>query len=343
MFPRKIFNAKSAATTRRQLKHSQIFHFTFVALIALAGLFVGLGIESPAYATSAQFVGLGTAGSYSVVAATAVTNTGASVLSQNLGLTDSASSSLTGFPPGLVQGTIYHGNSANQAEADTTKAYLAAANQSGPTSEPADLGGQTLDAGIYSTPSGAFSLTGTLTLDGQGNPNGVFIFQMASTLTTASASQIVLINSANPCNIFWQLGSSATLGTGSKLQGTVLAYTSITATTGASVNGRLLAENGAVTLDDNLITNPTCLLSTTSTSSTTLGSTSTTTSASSSTSTSTSVIPIGAPNTGGGGSSKGLNIIYFGFAMAALGGAFLTSMVLLRRSRLSAVSKEIRH
>ncbi len=312
----------------------------------MTGIFLGLSIESPAYATSAQNVGLGTAGSYSVVAATAVTNTGASVLSQNLGLTNSASSSLTGFPPGLVQGTIYQGNSANQAEADTTTAYLAAANQSGPTSEPANLGGLTLDAGIYSTPSGAFSLTGTLTLDGQGNPNGVFIFQMASTLTTASASQIVLINSANPCNIFWQLGSSATLGTGSKLQGTVLAYTSITATTGASVNGRLLAENGAVTLDDNLITNPTCLLSTTTSSSsttsssTTLGPTSTTSTGSS---TSTSVIPIGAPNTGGGGSSKNLNIVYFGFAIAALGGAFLTSMVLLRRSRLSAVSKKVQH
>ncbi len=225
--------------------------------------------ESSASVLHATNPGLGTAGSYSVLAATAVTNTGPSVLSQDLGLTNSAVSSLTGFPPGTVLGTTNQGNAqAAQAESDNTAAYLNLAGQSGATSEPADLGGLTLVSGIYSTPGGAMSLTGTLTLNGQGNPNGVFIFQMASTLTTAGSSQVVLINSANPCNVFWQVGSSATLGTSSSIQGSVLALTSITATTSAVINGRLLAQNGAVTLDDNSITNPTCALPPTTTTTT---------------------------------------------------------------------------
>ena len=110
--------------------------------------------------------------------------------------------------------------------------------------------------GVYS--GGALGLTGTLTLDAQGNPNAVFIFQAASTLITASASAVVLVNGANACNVFWQVGSSATLGTTSVFVGTILALTSITATTGALVMGRLLARNGAVTLDSNDVTVPNC-------------------------------------------------------------------------------------
>ncbi|MGZ7085624.1 MAG: ice-binding family protein, partial [Ilumatobacteraceae bacterium] len=113
----------------------------------------------------------------------------------------------------------------------------------------------TLATGVYS--AGAMSLTGTLVLDGQNDPNASFVFQAASSLITGSSSVVSLINGANPCNVFWQVVSSATLGTGSTFVGTLMALTSISATTGANVTGRLLARNGAVTLDANVINAPT--------------------------------------------------------------------------------------
>jgi ice-binding like protein/exosortase sorting signal-containing protein len=116
-----------------------------------------------------------------------------------------------------------------------------------------DLGGKTLTPGVYCYSTSA-QLTGTLTLDAQGNPNASFIFKIGSTLTTASASSVLLINSASSCGVFWQVGSSATLGTGTALAGSIVALTSITLNTGASVTGRALARNGAVTLDDNNVT-----------------------------------------------------------------------------------------
>jgi type VI secretion system secreted protein VgrG len=116
-----------------------------------------------------------------------------------------------------------------------------------------DLGGLTLTPGVYCFSTSA-QLTGTLTLDAQGNSSAVFIFKIGSTLTTASASSVLLINSASSCGVFWQVGSSATLGTGTALAGTIVALTSITLNTGSSVSGRTLARNGAVTLDDNNVT-----------------------------------------------------------------------------------------
>src|SRR4029077_13531918 len=113
-----------------------------------------------------------------------------------------------------------------------------------------DLGGKTLLPGVYCFSNSA-QLTGTLTLDAQGDPNAVFLFKIGSTLTTASAASVLLINSASNCGVFWQVGTSATLGTGTALQGTIAALSSITLNTGASLNGRALARNGAVTLDDN--------------------------------------------------------------------------------------------
>ena len=107
---------------------------------------------------------------------------------------------------------------------------------------------------MYDSPAGTFGITGTLTLDAQGDPNAIFIFQAASTLITASASNVVLVNGAQASNVFWVVGSSATLGTYSALQGSILALTSITVTTGATLNGRALARNGAVTLDTDTIT-----------------------------------------------------------------------------------------
>ncbi len=217
-----------------------------------------------AVAASVPSIDLGTAGAYSVLAGSTITNTGNSTLQGDLGL--SPGTAVTGFPPGLVSGATNVGNAnAEQAQVDTTTAYTQAVDASPSTTQPADLIGLTLSPGVYSVPAGISNLTGTLTLNGQGNPDAVFIFQMPSTLITSSASDIVLENDANACNIFWQVTSSATLGTGSSFQGTIIALTSITADTGATITGRLLARNGAVTLDSNTIANPVCSATTTTT------------------------------------------------------------------------------
>jgi hypothetical protein len=136
-------------------------------------------------------------------------------------------------------------------------AYTTAAGEGPTTAIAADLAGQTLAPGVYNSAS-SIGLSGALTLNGGGNPNAIFVFQAGSTLTTGSASQINLINGAQSCNVFWQVGSSATLGTGSTFRGTIIALTSITVTTGVTVDGRVLARNGAVTLDTDTITRPTC-------------------------------------------------------------------------------------
>ena len=200
-------------------------------------------------------VPLGTAASFGVLAGSTVTNTGPSVISGNLGL--SPGTAVTGFPPGIVTGTIdIADTAAATAQADLTAAYNNAASRTPSIPVTANLGGQILGPGVYS--GGALAITGTLTLDGQGNPNAVFVFQAASTLITSSASVVSLVGGANACNVFWQVGSSATLGTASVFAGTIMALTSITADTGATVTGRLLARNGAVTLDSNIITVVAC-------------------------------------------------------------------------------------
>jgi hypothetical protein len=198
---------------------------------------------------------LGTAASFGVLAGSTVTNTGPSVISGNLGL--SPGTAVTGFPPGIVTGTIdIADTAAATAQADLTAAYNNAASRTPSIPVTANLGGQILGPGVYS--GGALAITGTLTLDGQGNPNAMFVFQAASTLITSSASVVSLVGGANACNVFWQVGSSATLGTASVFAGTIMALTSITADTGATVTGRLLARNGAVTLDSNIITVVAC-------------------------------------------------------------------------------------
>jgi ice-binding like protein len=195
---------------------------------------------------------LGTAGSFAVLGAQTVTNTGPSVLNGDLGVSPGAA--ITGFPPGIVNGTIHAADAvALQAQTDTTTAYNALAGQAcNQDLTGQNLGGLTLIPGAYCFSSSAF-LTGTLTLDGQGNAGAVWVFQIGSTLVTASGSNVAFINSGQACGAFWQVGSSATLGTGSTLRGNVLALTSITATTGARSFGALLARNGAVTLDTNQV------------------------------------------------------------------------------------------
>jgi hypothetical protein len=138
-----------------------------------------------------------------------------------------------------------------------TAGYLDAAGRSGGTAVAGDLVGQTFTAGVYKSTS-SLAISGDVTLDAQGNSAAVFIFQISSTLTTGSGSHVVLANGAKACNVFWQVGSSATLGTNSVFKGNILALTSITITTGVNLEGRALARNGAVTLDADVITGCTC-------------------------------------------------------------------------------------
>lgn len=201
-------------------------------------------------------IDLGTAGGYTVLGGSTVTNTGPSVLGSDLGV--SPGSAITGFPPGLALGATHVADAAaGQAQSDLTIAYNDAAGRASTGNISADLAGMTLTSGVY-TSATSMGLSGALTLDGQGDPDSVFIFQAGSTLNTAAGSDVVLTNGAQACNVYWQVGSSATLGTGSDFVGNVMALTSITATTNATVQGRLLARNGAVTLDSNVINAPTC-------------------------------------------------------------------------------------
>jgi len=204
-------------------------------------------------------VNLGSAGTFTALAGSTVTNTGPSVVNGNVGV--SPGSAITGFPPGSVVGGAIHAadGAAALAQADLTTAYIDAAGRTAVPSAvgnvAGDLGGLTLTPGLYNSTS-ALGITGILTLNAGGNPNAVWIFQIASGLTTASGSQIVLTGGAQASNIFWQVGSSASLGTTSIFNGSILAQASVTVATGAALNGRALARSGAVTLDFNLATNP---------------------------------------------------------------------------------------
>ncbi|WP_110241069.1 ice-binding family protein [Nocardioides gilvus] len=224
---------------------------------AAAGLLAaGIAITgmSPANAAEAP-IDLGTVASFSVMGASTVTNTGPSSLSGDLGL--SPGSSITGFPPGKFGGTRHISDAvANTAQDDLTTAYNDAAGRSTTKAVTADLAGQTLTSGVHTAPT--LNLTGALTLDAKGDPDAVFIFQAASTLITASASSVTLINGASACNVFWQVGSSATLGTSTDFIGTIMALTSVTLNNDADVRGRVLARNGAVTLNNNEISTPNC-------------------------------------------------------------------------------------
>ena len=199
-------------------------------------------------------VNLGTAGSFAVLAGSTVTNTGDTMIDGNLGV--SPGTAVTGFGPGLVtDGAIYSGlPAATAAESDLLAGYNFAASEACPGGNNltgTDLGGLTLTPGVYCFSSTA-AMTGTLTLNGLGDPNAVFLFQVLSALTVAGYSSVNLENGAEGANVFWEVGSNATLGTDAALQGDILAYGSISLNTGASLAcGSALAMNGAVTLDSN--------------------------------------------------------------------------------------------
>jgi hypothetical protein len=231
-----------------------------LALAAVASVLALALLASTALAAQPP-VGLGTADSYAVLAGQTVTNTGPSTINGDLGVTPGAA--IAGFPPGTVNGTVHAADAvALQAQSDLTTAYNDAAGRTPPAAVPSDLGGLTLTGGVYKSAS-ALQLTGALTLDAQGDPNTVFIFQAASTLITASASHVNLINGAQPCNVFWQVGSSATLGTSSVFVGNIMALTSISMNNAVTVQGRALARNGSVTLINDTISAGRCAPGTT--------------------------------------------------------------------------------
>ena len=232
-----------------------------VVVLALGTLSVAT-ISDDAEAGIVATVPLATAGPYSVLAATTVTNVGPSVLAESIGL--HPGTSVVGFPPGTVSapGTIDAGGPTSQvAQADLTTAYVNAAGRSVEfTQTNPDLVGQTLLPGVHAaTAKAPLSLSGQLVLDGQNNPDAVFIFQTDSTLITSSGSSIALINGASECNVFWQVGSSATLGSGSTFVGNILALTSITLDSAVTVHGRAMALTGAVTLINDTFVAPSCV------------------------------------------------------------------------------------
>ena len=221
---------------------------------------VAIALLIPSFSQAAQPpVSLGTTSNFAVLAGSTITNTGPTTIGGT-----------AGGDVGLAPGTAFTGSasvtmSGVQHLADTVAvdaktalvaAYDDAAGRTPVTSVATELGGTTLTPGVYGNPT--LGITGTLTLDAQGDPNAVFIFQTASTLITASSSSVNMINGAQACNVYWQVGSSATFGTSTSFIGHVFALTSITANTGATFRGQLLARNGAVTLDTNTITNDAC-------------------------------------------------------------------------------------
>ncbi len=236
--------------------------FTLPGLIislALAAIFPGTGaaaVEAP--------LQLGAASPFAILAGSEITSVPTSAITGNVGLSPAARSFITGLTAPEVKGTIYAASDGGavavmltQAKSDLTTAYNDAAGRGpGAVDEAnADLGGLTLAPGLYNS-SGTLAITGNLTLDAQGNSDAVFIFQIASSLTVAPGAQVILSGGANPANIYWQVGTSAALGTTSILQGTILAAQSITLATGATLDGRALAMNGGVTLEANPITIP---------------------------------------------------------------------------------------
>jgi Ice-binding-like len=205
-------------------------------------------------------VGLGSAASFSVLAGSTVTNTGPTTMFGDLGL--SPGSSVTGAPQVLGQTHVDDAVAIGAKNALTT-AYNDAAGRPSNGSAGTDLAGQTFLPGVRTASSSLLLSSGTVTLDAQGDPNAVFVFQIGSTLITGSSTTVLLVNGAQACNVFWQVGSSATLGTGTRFVGTIMASASITANTAATIHGRLLAQTAAVTLDTNTITTSNCASSVT--------------------------------------------------------------------------------
>jgi hypothetical protein len=225
-----------------------------VLSVAALALLISLSLAGSALGAAAS-VGLGSASSFSVLAGSTVTNTGPTTMFGDLGL--SPGSSVTGAPHVLGAAHVDDAVSISAKDALTT-AYDDAASRPGNGSAGTELAGQVFLPGVRTATSALLLSSGSVTLDAQGNPDAVFIFQIGSTLITGSNTSVLLVNGAQACNVFWQVGSSATLGTGTRFVGTVMAMATITAETAATIHGRLLARTGAVNLDTNTITTSNC-------------------------------------------------------------------------------------
>ncbi len=281
-----------------------------IALVAIISLVFGFS----GIANAATTVSLGTADSFAVLAGTAVTDVPASVIKGDVGLSPAAGSNYAGLTSAEVTGTIYAvdasgpSGSVNNpallttAKNDLTTAYLDAAGRTPTTTYVAadnQLGGKTLTTGVYAFGhASTANLTGTLTLDGGGDATSVFIFQASSDLVTASSSVVTLTNGAQACNVFWQVTSSATLGTSSTFVGTIMALTSVGLNTSATLSGRALARNAAVTMDHNTITKPTCAVAAATSSAAASSSSSAASSSSSSSSAAAATTTPALPSTG---------------------------------------------
>lgn len=219
---------------------------------------LGWTFTTAAAACQTPLVSLGSAADLVVLAGSTVTNTGPTIIT-GADVALSPGSAVTGFPPGtLTPPAAMHitDPTAAEAQVDLTTAYIYAAGLPGGAVLPGDMSGLTFTPGLYKTSSTLKLSAGNVTLDAQGDVNAIFIFQVASTLTTLGSTQVVLAGGAQANNVFWQTGSSATLGTNSIFKGTIMALQSITLQTGATLQGRALARNGAVTLDSNSVTAP---------------------------------------------------------------------------------------
>jgi hypothetical protein len=360
-FPRPPHSRRSAyGLTRRRAGRSLIaMGFAAMAL---------MGVSWPSAAFAATTVQLGTATPFAVLAGTAVTDVPTSAITGDVGLSPAAGSNYAGLSPAEVTGTIYATDATGPAgsvndpallttaQNDLTTAYVSAAGDLPTTTFTAgdnQLGGQTLVAGVYAfghASSANITAASPLVLNGQGDPNSVFVFQASSDLTTASNSVVQLENGAQACNVFWQVSSSATLDSASTFVGTIMALTSATLDTGATVQGRVLARNGAVTLDANTITAPTtcATTSTTATTATTAtgsggtaaGANATASGATaapaasgvgSSALSTTAVVPSGFPHTGLGGAAHSRDDNLVAVAALALIGAVGAAFMAARR------------
>lgn len=220
--------------------------------VAFKWLAMPIVVLIPLHAAEADY--LGSAQAFAVLGGSTVTNTGPSLINGSVGVW--AGSAITGFPPGTVtNGSLYFGDAvAQQAQSDASSAFSVFAGMAMTQDLTGqDLGGMVLTPGVYFFESSA-QLTNSVTLDALGDPNALFVFQIGSTLTTASASSVLMINQGTGCNVYWQVGSSATLGTTTDFRGSILAQASVTMNTNASITeGRAIALTGAVTLDSNIV------------------------------------------------------------------------------------------